>query len=282
MIIDSFPRDVLQEIEPLLYKLYGLNKYWLHNAIHFAKDKLLYDPKEEGKVDSDNYIYLPLSPKYSCDWFNDFCQKYKIATDSTTAKVLHFVYKFFPIDDPFMTENNNYWEYVTLVRPEMLQLYKILHGGRTRFRRNITITYGQKSITVDKELPWLQMELERYLDKYLGVEDVAEAEDELKTLYKGKAGPRQNIETARVIWGTFHLLNMTNESEIPQITSVSKPHSKLVAEFLILLGWLPKYESDGEHVRALMNYYKKKYKTIDELIKPMSYKLSPNSDMTYY
>jgi hypothetical protein len=281
MTIESFPREDFLEIKPLLDKLYGLDDIMLNNAIHFAKDELFYDPEEESKVDSERYIYLPLSPKYSVDWFYGFCQKYKIENNSTTAKILHFLYMFLPIEDPFMTDSD-YWEYVTLVRPEMLRLYRILRGGKTKYRKNISITYGHKSITVDTEIPWLQMELERYLDKYLGVKNVVEAEEELETIYKGKAGPKQNIEMARVIWGTFHLLNMTNGNEIPKIKSVSNAHSKLIAGFLILLGWLPKYESDGEHVRALMNYYRKKYKSISDLIKTTQYKLSPNSSMTYY
>ena len=56
MRIESFPRDVFQEIEPILYKLFGLDEIVLNNAIDSAKDKLLYDPEEESKVDSENYI----------------------------------------------------------------------------------------------------------------------------------------------------------------------------------------------------------------------------------
>ena len=277
MRIESFPRDVFQEIEPMLYKLFGLDEIVLNNAIDSAKNKLLYDPEEESKVDSERYIYLPLSPNYSIDWFYEFCQKYKVAKNSTTAKVLHFLYMFLPIEDPFMTDSD-YWEFVTLVRPEMLKLYTILRGGKTKYRKNISITYGHKTITVDTEIPWLQMELERYLDKYLGVNNVVEAKEELETIYKGKAGPKKNIEIASMLLQKLLSCRFICHS----FSSNSPKHSKLIAGFLILLGWLPKYESDGEHVRALMNYYRKKYKSISDLIKTTQYKLSPNSSMTYY
>ena len=82
MRIEPFPRDVFLEIEPLLYKLYGLNKIWLDNAIHFAKDKLLYDPDEESKVDSDNYIYLPMPHKWYGSRFDEFCKKYSARVGS--------------------------------------------------------------------------------------------------------------------------------------------------------------------------------------------------------
>ena len=92
MRIESFPRGVFLEIEPLLYKLYGLNKIWLDNAIHFAKDKLLYDPDEESKVDSDNYIYLPMPHKWYGSRFDEFCKKYSIDNDPLVTKVLSFIY----------------------------------------------------------------------------------------------------------------------------------------------------------------------------------------------
>ena len=126
--IESYPRKDFQEIEPLLYNLYGLNTCWLHNAIHFAKDKLLYDPEEESKVDSENYIYLPMPHEWYSSKFDGFCKKYNINDDPLVAKVLSFIYMFFPIEDPFMRDNN-YWEYVTLVRPEMLKLYIALNNG---------------------------------------------------------------------------------------------------------------------------------------------------------
>ncbi|MCR4583766.1 MAG: hypothetical protein K5764_09505 [Prevotella sp.] len=280
MIIDSFPRKAFLEIEPLLYKLYGIDTYCLNNAIHFAKEELFNNP-EESKVDSESFVYLPLSAKYSYGRFVRFCKKHKIAEDSIIAKVLHFVYKFFPIENPQLMDNN-YLEYGTFVRPEMLRLYMILHGGKERFRKRVTLTFGRKSVTVDANIPWLQMELERYLDKYLGVKNVAEAEEELKLIYGVKAGPKQNTEMSRVIWGTFHLLNMSEKNRVVKVKSVSNAHSKLVSELLILMGWLPKPESDGEHVRALMNYYRKKFKTIEELITVTQYRQSPNRDMNCY
>ena len=266
MMIESFPRDIFQEIEPLLYKLYGLNKYWLHNAIHFAKDKLLYDPDEESKVDSDNYIYLPMPHKWYSSKFDEFCKKYSIDNDPLVTKVLSFIYKFFPIDDPFMTENNNYWEYVTLVRPEMLKLYIALNNGKTKYTNYFKITIGDnKPIAIDKELPWFQMAIGRYLHEYLGVKDVKEAELELLNVYGGKYGRKQHTEEVRLIWGTYN-------------------QCRLISDLLILFKWLPSTEDDGMLVKQRIHHYLKNFDSLDELITATEYKLSPNkkSSMDYY
>ena len=120
--------------------------------------------------------------------FDGFCKKYNINDDPLVAKVLSFIYMFFPIEDPFMRDNN-YWEYVTLVRPEMLKLYITLNNGKTKYTNSCKITIGDnKPIAIDKELPWFQMAIGRYLHEYLGVENVKEAELELLNVYGGKYG----------------------------------------------------------------------------------------------
>ena len=284
MRIESFPRDVFLEIEPLLYNLYGLNTCWLHNAIHFAKDKLLYDPEEESKVDSENYIYLPMPHEWYSSKFDGFCKKYNINDDPLVAKVLSFIYMFFPIEDPFMRDNN-YWEYVTLVRPEMLKLYIALNNGKTKYTNYCKITIGDnKPIAIDKELPWFQMAIGRYLHEYLGVKDVKEAELELLNVYGGKYGRKQHTDEVRLIWGTYHLLQMSDQFKSATNQLVTNNQCRLISDLLILFKWLPSTEDDGMLVKQRIHHYIKNFDSLDELITATEYKLSPNkkSSMDYY
>ena len=279
MRIESFPRDVFLEIEPLLYNLYGLNTCWLHNAIHFAKDKLLYDPEEE-----ENYIYLPMPHEWYSSKFDGFCKKYNINDDPLVAKVLSFIYMFFPIEDPFMRDNN-YWEYVTLVRPEMLKLYIALNNGKTKYTNYCKITIGDnKPIAIDKELPWFQMAIGRYLHEYLGVKDVKEAELELLNVYGGKYGRKQHTDEVRLIWGTYHLLQMSDQFKSATNQLVTNNQCRLISDLLILFKWLPSTEDDGMLVKQRIHHYIKNFDSLDELITATEYKLSPNkkSSMDYY
>ena len=282
--IESYPRKDFQEIEPLLYNLYGLNTCWLHNAIHFAKDKLLYDPEEESKVDSENYIYLPMPHEWYSSKFDGFCKKYNINDDPLVAKVLSFIYMFFPIEDPFMRDNN-YWEYVTLVRPEMLKLYITLNNGKTKDTNSCKITIGDnKPIAIDKELPWFQMAIGRYLHEYLGVENVKEAELELLNVYGGKYGRKQHTEEVRLIWGTYHLLQMSDQFKSATNQLMTNNQCRLISDLLILFKWLPSTEDDGMLVKQRIHHYLKNFDSLDELITATEYKLSPNkkSSMDYY
>ena len=281
--IESYPRKDFQEIEPLLYNLYGLNTCWLHNAIHFAKDKLLYDPEEESKVDSENYIYLPMPHEWYSSKFDGFCKKYNINDDPLVAKVLSFIYMFFPIEDPFMRDNN-YWEYVTLVRPEMLKLYIALNNGKTKYTNYCKITIGDnKPIAIDKELPWFQMAIGRYLHEYLGVKDVKEAELELLNVYGGKYGRKQHTEEVRLIWGTYHLLQMSDQFKSATNQLVTNNQCRLISDLLILFKWLPSTEDDGMLVKQRIHHYLKNFDSLDELITATEYKLSPNNKgMDFY
>ena len=284
MRIESFPRDVFQEIEPMLYKLFGLVEIVLNNAIHSAKDKLLYDPEEESKVDSENYIYLQMPHEWYSSKFDGFCKKYNINDDPLVAKVLSFIYMFFPIEDPFMRDNN-YWEYVTFVRPEMLKLYITLNNGKTKYTNSCKITIGDnKPIAIDKQLPWFQMAVGRYLHEYLGVENVKEAELELLNVYGGKYGRKQHTEEVRLIWGTYHLLQMSDQFKSATNQLMTNNQCRLISDLLILFKWLPSTEDDGMLVKQRLRHYLKNFDSLDELITATEYKLSPNkkSSMDYY
>ena len=58
---------------------------------------------------------------------------------------------------------------------------------------------------VDKYVPWLREELERYLNKYLGVADLTEAKQEYLMNYASKDGAPNNWKLNRYIWGNYNL-----------------------------------------------------------------------------
>ena len=281
MKIEAYPITDFQKIELILYNYYGLDKLELSNAIYYAKEQLLNDSEEASKVDSDKWIYLPLSPHYNISRFHDFCSHYNIGEDSLVAKVLSFVYMFFPIETASDLDTE-YLEYVTMVRPEMLKLYIALHSGEHRFNHKCRVTFDKESVSVDSMRPWLQMELERYLDKYLGVKDVNEAEKELLAVYGGKYGRKQNKDEARIIWGTYHLLQQSVEFRTDGERVVSRLQSRIIADFLICCGLRKIFEIDEEKIRSRLNSYLELFDSVGEFIANTHYKLSPNNDSGRY
>ncbi len=106
MKIEAYPLADFQEIEPILYEYYGLNKMELSNAIFFANELLLNTSRKAEDVDTENMIFLPLAPQHEPPIGTqfgtigdpDFCRKYNIEKDSFVGKALSFVYMFFPIE----------------------------------------------------------------------------------------------------------------------------------------------------------------------------------------
>lgn len=85
----------------------------------------------------------------------------------------------------------DFLQYALGVRPELLKLYIALKENKNI--EPITIRFGfSKPIVVDKEMPWLREELERYLNKYLGVTDLAEAKREYLMIML----PKKALQTA--------------------------------------------------------------------------------------
>ena len=145
------------------------------------------------------------------------------------------------------------------------------------------------------------MELKRYLDKYLGVKDVREAEKELLVVYGGKCGPKLKKDEIRIIWGTYHLLQQSNEFKSGGEKIVSRLQSRLIADFLNCCG-LGKREKkrekkeekvkekeekvkvflDEEHIRSQLNSYLKLFNSPEDFLAVSQYKLSPNNDSGRY
>ena len=289
MKIEAYPLADFQEIEPILYEYYGLNKMELSNAIFFANELLLNTSRKAEDVDTENMIFLPLAPQheppigtqFGTIGYPDFCRKYNIEKDSFVGKALSFVYMFFPIEKASDLDTE-YLEYVTMVRPEMLKLYIALHSGEHRFNQKCRVAFDKGGVNVDTKRPWLQMELERYLDKYLGVKNVKEAEKELLVIYGGKLGPKLNKDEAQIIWGTYHLLQQSDQFKSDGERVVSRLQSRLIADFLICCELREKHTVDEEHIRSRLNSYLKLFDSPEDFLATSNYKLSPNNDSGRY
>lgn len=93
-----------------------------------------------------------------------------------------------------ITMSENTLPYLQQVRPEMLKLFELLNTKRyspskkkeLRVFNPITIDNGVKKITLDNSCHWLTDLLDDYLQIYLGVKSLEEAQAELKEVYAEK------------------------------------------------------------------------------------------------
>lgn len=286
-----YPTALFLRIEPTLKTLFGIDRISINQQIlqSVSPEQLRDDPntanylEDDGTVNAIDYtlnnvenIVFAMLPTYNDDRFQQLLRSFYIS-DKIVIDILSFVYLYYNIEQPYDTDPD-FYEYVTMVRPEMLKLYLALHGGKNKYHDDCRIAFGNlRSIHIDTERPWLQMAIDDYLNKYLGVKDVHEAELELLNVYGGKVGRKQNHDADRMLWGTYHMLQQTMNLKSKSKMSVTNKQSRFISQILIMLNMLPSYEKDGEHIRARINYLLKNFDSIDQIIQATQYRMSSNN-----
>ena len=100
-------------------------------------------------------------------------------------------------------------KYSYSVRPDMLHLYKMFHEKKKTKSTVITIEYNKQKIELTNDGGWFVNMITPYLDKYLGISSLEEAETELDKDYPsiGKRGrKRENAILDTVILSIYNLL----------------------------------------------------------------------------
>lgn len=176
--------------------------------------------------------------------------------------------------------NWNIDTYALQVRPDLLRLYIARHKGKNKYHKSCYIKFGYatESVEIQTMYPWFEKMLDRYLYKFLGVENVEEAERELRQIYGQKVGAKLNETAARLIWGTYHLLQTVPGMKSPQKNSVTNAQSRFIHEYLSILELIDPIEVEPTSIRGRLNNLLKKYSTIEEVLDKRSYKSSPNND----
>jgi len=173
--------------------------------------------------------------------------------------------------------------YVTKVRPEMLKLYEFLSSGvmfKDKTPRPIVLDNGKQKVTLDNSYFWLTDLLGEYLHIYLGVDNLEEAQKELKEVYAAKKGRQTANPTFNLImFGTYQLLK--NYSSL----KTKSEQLRLILGYLDLLGFFNEDDSkdDENYINATIAYLEKqgyvpkwKPKQLED------YHLSPNNPSTNY
>lgn len=176
--------------------------------------------------------------------------------------------------------NWNIDTYALQVRPDLLRLYIARHKGKNKYHKSCYIKFGYatESVEIQTMYPWFEKMLDHYLYKFLGVENVEEAEKELQQIYGQKVGAKLNETAARLIWGTYHLLQTVPGIKSSKKNSVTNVQSRFIHEYLSILELIDPDEVEPLSIRGRLNNLLKKYSTIEEVLDKRSYKSSPNND----
>ncbi len=174
-----------------------------------------------------------------------------------------------------------YAVYQKHIRHDMLKLYCALNEGKSSQYGEVRISFGNGTpVRVENREEWFSELLQSYLNKYLGVESIEEAESELRRVYGKKVGSKiKSRESTLYIWGIYHLLQHTSlKSGKPK--SVTNVQCRFICDYLRLAGLTIDKEgntADPDNLRARLNFFLKNYDTLQQLLDERCYKLSPNS-----
>ena len=151
--------------------------------------------------------------------------------------------------------------YNEYVRPDMLELFLFQDAISDKFNSKrksqpITIKCGKDKIEISNAENWFMQHLYFYLDEYLGVKDVKEADAELETYKKKQGRTALNPLVNRVIWGTYNLLKECTffSSDNKKITDKM---CKFILDYLLFLKLIDESHILFDNViqtRATINY----------------------------
>lgn len=315
-----FTMEEFIRLEPRLKKWFGIdrNNPYLQELfsnyasimLKEASDKERYI-NEKGHYDVNAYaeahfetlakeeMSMRISTNTYLHTIEDFCEKNQlgITEKDEVYQVLLYAYALLmrsrleTTKPPLEDMNYEYQEYIHAIRPDMLKLYIGLHHNDSqndnirKCHKLCRISFGDLSpIKIDEQTPWFQMALDRYLEKYLGVKSVKEAEQELNVVYGKTVGAKPNVTAIRYMWGTYHLLQDIPNCKSKAEKSVTKRQGRIIADLLNRFNLIEYKEKesfsdymDGERIRTSLKYYLMQYDSIDEIIKSQQYRVSPNN-----
>ena len=297
-----FTMEEFIRLEPRLKKWFGIdrnNPYIQELFGNYASIKLDESSNKERYMNEKGHYDVNAYAEAHFLTIEDFCEKnqLEITEKDEVYQVLLYACALLMRNKLETTEstledmNYEYQEYIHAIRPDMLKLYIGLHHNDSlndkvkKYHKQCRISFGDLSpIKIDEQTPWFQEALDRYLEKYLGVKSVKEAEQELYAIYGKTVGAKMNVNAIRFMWGTYHLLQDIPNCKSKTEKSVTKKQGRIIADLLNRLNLIEYKEKesfldymDGERIRVSLKNYLMQYDSIDDIIKAKQYKTSPNN-----
>lgn len=217
-------------------------------------------------MDTEQDIELPIDNDFDKKLRKLVFEDYK--QDNTIYNVLAIVsvmYRKYQNDELYTdaiqwSENLPY--YLTKVRPDMLKLYTFIQKTVVHKKppiKPITLICGNEDVVLDNSCYWLSGLFLEYLQIYLGVDSLEEAEQELKEKYTAKKGRKADNPT-------FNLIMMGTSRLLKQHSTLKTKSEQLRFNlmYLELLGFYEainskedKSKNDENYINAAISYLEK-------------------------
>ena len=203
-------------------------------------------------MDTEHDIELPIDNGFDKKLkelvFEDYKQEDTIYNVLAIVAVMYRKYQNNELYTDAIQWSENLPDYLTDVRPDMLKLYTFIQKAVVQKKppiKPVKLICGNEDIVLDNSYYWLSGLFLEYLQIYLGVDTLEEAEQELKEKYTAKKGRKADSATFNLIMvGTARLLKQhsTLKAKSEQL--------RLILDYLELLGFFTEDDSknDESHV----------------------------------
>lgn len=258
-----------------------------------------YTPKEKDEYishqdvifDSDSTLYIPVSNDKLIDNILTLADDFGLIQDidNDVVNILLWMAAIYEkyTHNRFMQSDdieNNYdsLAYAKYVRPEMLQLYEFL---KTSKLTNLQIKSPNGSVTIPNSEAWFTTLLEDYLNIYLGVNDLEEAQNELKFTYGKKSGRKFDDPAFNIMaMGTFNILQHSTIAST-KAGAITSKQCNFILKYLDLLGMFGKFDTRNniDSLRTSISIMRKQGFTPkwDTLLN-VTFKKSSNNSTSYF
>ncbi|RHL88485.1 hypothetical protein DWZ95_18765 [Bacteroides intestinalis] len=218
--------------------------------------QMFYEP--DYIMDTEHGIEFPIDNAFDKKLrklvFEDYKQSDTIYNVLAIVSVMYCKYQNNELYTDAIQWSENLPDYLTDVRPDMLKLYTFIQKAVVQKKppiKPVKLICGNEDIVLDNSCYWMSGLFLEYLQIYLGVDTLEEAEQELKEKYTAKKGRKADNPTFNLIMiGTSRLLKQhsTLETKSEQL--------RLILDYLELLGFFTEDDSknDENYINATISY----------------------------
>lgn len=290
--IAYFYGDQLEYVNHILHTYFNSTGFELHEIIESNKDYYRSrNPKERTNINACEFFMdkeiLVDYPAAIYDKLVAFTQsKDYLITEDRQDTIIWLLYEFYSYNfsNTWLLEaiqDLEYYDFYTVVRPDMLRLFKSMHSFFTkdkpfdelkRTAKPVKIVYGNKEISLGNEDNWFFLHLKEYLEKYLKEKTIEEVEAEIRK-YKRKAGVKSDHNQNRIVTQLYHFLQEETPYHDPRKRKTDKICT-FIARFLEIMGYITIVPDTQEF--DIKKEERKRMKTLKDWIATIRTKISEN------
>lgn len=273
----------------IMYEPIGATVFDIERYTPKSKDEFI--NYQDVIFDSNSTLYIPVSDDKLMDKILTIADEFSLVqdTDDDVVNVLLWMAAIYDkyTHDRFVQSSdieNSYdsLAYAKSVRPEMLQLYEFLQTCKLT---DLQIKSPNGSVSISNSEAWFTTLLQDYLDIYLGVNNLEEAQNELKFTYGKKSGRKFDDPAFNIMaMGTFNILQHSTIASTKAGT-ITNQQCDFILNYLDIIGCFKNDDrkNDMNYIRSAISIMKKQNFTPKwDYLLNFTLKRSPNNPTENY